>query len=78
MQTVQADLEGAHRLLEGTFKRAVEGEHFPRRLHLGTQLPVGGGELVERPPRKLDRAVIEDGLRIGTGPALASADFVEM
>ncbi len=62
-----ADLERADGLLEGCLEAAVDRHHLAGRLHLRAEAAVAEGELVERPARDLDDAVVERRLEGGAG-----------
>ena len=60
-------LERTQRLAERRFERPLDRHHLAGGLHLRAQPPVGLGELVERPARDLDDAVVECRLEGRTG-----------
>src|SRR4029077_17015009 len=58
-------LERAHRLPPGRLEGAFDRHHLPGRSHLRAEPPIAGRELVERPARNLDDAVVERRLERG-------------
>ena len=52
-------LERADRLLQRLLERAADRHDLADRLHLGRQRAVGLRELLERPARDLDHAVVD-------------------
>ncbi len=58
-QRPSADLEAAHGFLQRRLEAAVDRHHLARRLHLRADLAVAEGELVERPARDFDHAVVQ-------------------
>ena len=65
VQAVHADLERAGRLEDGALEVAVDAHDLARRLHLRAERAVRVDELVERPARELDDAVVEGRLEAG-------------
>src|SRR6266704_2337168 len=59
------DFQRADRFLQRRLERSVDGHGLAGGLHLGVDGPVGGGELVEGPARKLHNQVIEGWLERG-------------
>ena len=55
----KALFQGPQRLAECRFEGPLDRHHLAGRLHLRAQRPVRRGELIERPARDLDDAVVE-------------------
>ena len=75
---VELDLAAANGLHQRALKAVVDGHDFAGRLHLGAEGVVRVDELVERPARELDDAVVERRLEARLGLAGNSVrDFVQ-
>ena len=57
-----AELQRAHRLLQGGLEGAVDGHHLAGGFHLSTQNPVAGGKLIKRPAGNLNHYVVQSRL----------------
>ena len=64
---VQLDLAAAHGLHQRALKAVVDGHDLAGGLHLGAKRIVRIHELVERPARELDHAVVDGRLETGLG-----------
>ena len=66
---VQLDLTAANGLHQRALKGVVDGHNLAGGLHLGAEGVVRVNELVKRPARELDNAVVEGRLEAGLGLA---------
>ncbi len=79
VQAVDAHFQAAQRLLERLLEGAPDRHHLAHRLHLGGQVVVGRGELLERETGDLGDHVVDRGLERGRGGAAGDlvTQFVE-
>ena len=57
--------QGPQCLGEGRLESPLDGHHLTGRFHLGPKSPIARRELIERPARNLDHAVVQSRLEGG-------------
>ena len=68
-QAVKIEFESAQSLLERLLEGAADGHHLSHRFHLGGEMGIGVGKLLEGEARNLGDDVVDAGLERGRGDA---------